>query len=61
MVAIQEQRWRLSVPNTAKGIAGMLHLRYDPTNGTVSGGEDYRCGGAPCPPPVNYSYEGGTK
>jgi len=49
------------IPNTAEAITAMLHLRYDPTNGTVSSGEVYRCGGAPCPPPVNLFYEGGLK
>jgi len=35
--------------DNANNLAGALALRYDPTNGTVSPGEIYRCGGVKGP------------
>jgi len=43
-------------------LAGALALRYDPTNGTVSSGEIYRCGGAKGPGRMMAAfYEGSSK
>ena len=48
--------------DNANNLEGALALRYDPTNGTVSSGEIYRCGGAKGPGRMMAAfYEGSSK